>query len=111
MLLLFVIAPALYFASGPYKETFPRQFNSERWISRNGMEDNERCAMLVDLKLRFRLKGRTRAQIIALLGNPEDDRREQGTSYWLLCPSFLDVWVLGIRWESGRAAEVFVHDT
>ena len=32
-------------------------------------------------------------------------------SYWLLCPSFLYVWVLGVRWKNGRAVEVFVHDT
>ena len=113
MLLLFVGLPFAYIAGGAYTETFPRFFNSEKWIavSANNIDDDRRCGMLADLNLRVGIAGKTREEVIALLGEPEDRRREPSTSYWLLCPSFVDIWVLGVRWENGRAVDAFVHDT
>lgn len=110
MLLLFVGLPFAYLAGGAYTETFPRPFASKSWIVAT-VDDERRCGMLADLKYRVGIEGRTREDVIALLGEPEDRRREPAMSYWLLCPSFLDIWVLGVRWENGRAVEVVVHDT
>ena len=113
MLLLFVGLPFAYVAGGPYTETFPRLFDRANWIvaSPNNIDDERRCGMLADLKFRVGIKGRTREEVVSLLGQPEDRRHEPRMSYWLLCPSFLDVWVLGVRWKNGRAVETVVHDT
>ena len=113
MLLLFIGLPITYLAGGAYTETFPRTFSSESWIaaSGNSTDDERRCGMLADLKYRVGIEGKTREEVVALLGEPEDRRREPGVSYWLLCPSFMDIWVLGVRWENGRAVQTFVHDT
>ena len=113
MLLLLVGLPFAYIAGGAYTETFPRLFNSEWWMAASGTDiaDSRRCGMLADLSFRVGIEGKTREQVIELLGQPEDRRREPRTSYWLLCPSFMDIWVLGITWENGRAVETVVHDT
>lgn len=113
MLLLFVGLPFAYLAGGAYTETLPRPFKSESWIaaSSDSIDDERRCGMLADLTLRVGIKGKTREEVVALLGEPEDRRREPGMSYWLLCPSFLDIWVLGVRWDDGLAVETVVHDT
>lgn len=111
MVMLFIGLPLLYVLSGPYTETLPRPFNSEQWIAGHEIRDDRRCGMLADLKARVGLVGKTRGEVVALLGEPEDFRLELTMSRWLLCPSFMDVWVLGIRWENGRAVEAFVHDT
>lgn len=113
MLLLFIALPFAYIAGGAYTETFPRAFSSESWIaaSGNSLDDERRCGMLADLNYRVGIEGKTREEVLALLGEPEDRRREPTVSYWLLCPSFLDIWVLGVRWENGRAVETLVHDT
>lgn len=113
MLLLLFGLPIAYIAGGPYTETLPHFFNSETWRTSVGNEvaDERRCGMLADLSVRVGIVGKTRAEVVTLLGEPEDRRGEPAMSYWLLCPSFLDIWVLGIRWENGRAVETVVHDT
>ena len=111
MLLLFVILPILYLAGGPYTDTFPRPFNSKYWIAGKEIADDRRCGMLADLKLRVGIEGKTRNEIVALLGEPQDRRHEPNMSYWLLCPSFIDIWVLEVRWKDSRAVEAIVHDT
>lgn len=100
-----------WLAGGPYTSGLPRPFNSGAWIAGEELEDDRRCGMLADLKLRVEIEGKTRSEIISLLGEPDDRRYEPDTSYWLLCPSFLDIWVLGVRWKNGRAVETVVHDT
>lgn len=100
-----------WLAGGPYTSSLPRPFNSESWIAGGELEDDRRCGMLADLKLRFGIEDKTRSEIVALLGEPDDRRYEPDISYWLLCPSFLDIWVLGVRWEDDRAVETIVHDT
>lgn len=111
MLLLFIALPVLYLLGGPYTETFPRPFNSEQWIAGHEIRDDRRCGMIADLKARVGLEGKTREEIVVLLGEPEEFRLEPDISRWLLCPSFMDIWVLAIKWENGRVVEAFVHDT
>jgi hypothetical protein len=45
------------------------------------------------------------------LGEPEGERGEAGLSHWHLCPSFMDVWILEVRWENGRVSQAWVRDT
>lgn len=113
MLLLFVALPFAYLAGGAYTKTFARPFKSESWIpaSGNSFDDKRRCGMLADLTFRVGITGKTREEVVALLGEPEDRRREPGMSYWLLCPSSMDICVLGVRWSDGRAVETVMHDT
>ena len=120
LLLLVVALPILYFAGGAYTETFPRPFNSQNWIGGRDIKDDRRCGMLADLTIRVGLEGKTRREVVALLGEPQNERYERGPqsesyerniSYWLLCPSFMDVWVLDVLWENGRVVEATVRDT
>ena len=111
MLVVFVIVPAGYVASGAYTEALPRPFNSKSWIAGSDIADERRCGMLADLRLRVGVIGKSRRELIGILGEPQDEDSDSSSNYWLLCPSFLDIWVLRIRWENDRAADAFVHDT
>ncbi len=65
--------------------------------------------MVDDLLERTRLKGKTRAELIALLGEPET--HEDPLDHYHLCPSFMDVWILEVEWENGRVASTRIRDT
>ena len=67
--------------------------------------------MLIDLRWRVGVEGKSRAELTKLLGPPDDQRGEPGTSAWLLCPSFLDIWILEVRWQNDRVADAWVRDT
>jgi len=54
--------------------------------------------------------GRTRADVVRLLGEPEVPV-DGGTSTYLLCPSFIDIYILEIDWANGRVASTRVRDT
>lgn len=110
---LLVALPVAYVLGGAYTKTFPRAFNSKSWIISRGssIDDERRCGMLADLQWRVAIVGRSQAEVIVLLDEPDDRRREPNISYWLLCPSFLDNWILGVRWKDGRAVALIVHDT
>ena len=98
----------------PYTSTLPRSFDSEVWKAANPTgypDDDTRCGMIADLQFRIGVGGKTREELVGLLGEPEAWRDDPATEYWPLCPSFLDVWVLTVRWKSGRAVEAVVHDT
>lgn len=103
-----------WLTSGPYTSTFPRVFSSQAWRDADPKaypSNNERCGMIADLKYRVGVVGKTRSELTDLLGKPEMDAADPSASYWLLCPSFIDIWVLRVRWESNRAVEAIVHDT
>jgi hypothetical protein len=110
--LLVLAVPFGCMAGGPYTETFPRPFDSARWKAADvsgGSE--ERCGMLADLRVRIGVSGKTQAELSQLLGEPETVPWEPKSSYWPLCNSFMDVWVLTVKWQEGRATAVTVHDT
>lgn len=111
MLLVFVIAPAVYFAGGAYTEALPRRFNSQSWIAVRDHVDKRRCGMLADLRLRVGIVGKNRRELTSVLGQPDKEFDDHSSSYWLLCPSYLDYWVLRVRWENDRAIDAIVHDT
>jgi hypothetical protein len=98
----------------PYTSTLPRSFNSEAWKAANPTgypDDDTRCGMIADLRLRIGIEGKTREELLQLLGEPQTWRAEPKTEYWPLCPSFLDIWVLTVRWKDERAVEAVIHDT
>ncbi|MBD59769.1 MAG: hypothetical protein CL808_06565 [Citromicrobium sp.] len=106
-----LLLPFIWLSFSAYTSAFPRPFDSQVWKSTEAgawPEDNSRCAMLADLQFRIGVEGRSRKELIEMLGMPE--KREWG-EFWPLCPSFLDIWVMSVRWEDDRAVEVTVHDT
>jgi hypothetical protein len=104
LLLTLVVFP------GPYTSAFPRPFDSAEW-KRPESADGARCGMLADLRFRIGLKGKSRAEVAALLGPSQDENDSPGTSHWHLCPSFMDIWILEVRWLNDRVAEDWVRDT
>lgn len=85
----------------------PRQFDAQQWGA--GLGD-DRCDMVDDLRQRVGLQGKSRAEVIALLGEPESHGGDPSDHYHL-CPSFMDVWILEIEWENGRVAATRIRDT
>mgnify|MGYP003452456829 CR=1 FL=1 len=110
MLGLFILLPVLYVGGGAYTETLPRPFNSEGWKSADHW-GNERCAMLADLRMRIGINGKTRAELFDLLGPDENDSTDASLSQWRLCPSFMDIWILEVRWNNDVANNSWVRDT
>ncbi len=101
----------LLFPGPSYTSAFPRTFNSTLWKQNAKAETDVRCAMIADLRFRISLKGRSRAELVNMLGDPQDRDDQAETSYWLLCPSFMDVWILEVRWEGDHVADDWVRDT
>ena len=89
---------------------FPRAFDSEIWQD-DDRPHYARCGMLTDLEYRIGIEGKSRSELVAILGEEDgtDDSRE--TSYWYLCPSFMDIWILEVRWEDDRVAQAWTRDT
>lgn len=84
----------------------PRPFDAQMWRAAAG---DDRCDMVDDLRDRAGLQNRSRAEISALLGEPET--HDDASDHYHLCPSLMDVWVLEIEWENGRVASTRVRDT
>jgi hypothetical protein len=102
---------AAWLMGGAYTETFPRPFDAARWQRAANQTSDVRCGMIADLQLRIGVVGRTRAELTALLGAPIDHRRDPSRGYWTLCPSFMDMWILEVRWQDGRAVSAIVRDS
>lgn len=110
MLGAFILLPLLYIGGGAYTEALPRPFNSARWKSVDHWGDT-RCAMLADLRTRIGIEGKTREELVELLGPDENEETDASISHWHLCPSFMDVWILEVRWDDGIARDSWVRDT
>ena len=110
MLGAFILLPLLYIAGGAYTEALPRPFNSTKWKSVDHWGDT-RCAMLADLRTRVGIEGKAREELVELLGPDESEETNASISHWHLCPSFMDVWILEVRWDDGIARESWVRDT
>jgi hypothetical protein len=67
--------------------------------------------MIADLQYRIGVDGKSRAELVALLGEPADRYNGLEWAHWELCLSFMDVWILEVRWENGRATSARVRDT
>lgn len=99
-----------WLTGGPYTAALPRAFASDRWKAAGTLSDT-RCAMLVDLRARIGIEGRTRKELLELLGPDENETGGSNQSHWHLCPSFMDIWILEVRWKRGIAEEAWVRDT
>lgn len=115
---LFLAVYAIWFLglSTPGMHNLPRPFQSARWKASDGSSSYVRCSMINDLRDTVRLVGRSRAEIVALLGPDETHRifRYEKPSAaeprtYVLCPSALNYYVLTLEWRNGRvsAAEVW----
>lgn len=100
-----------WFAGMPYTSNFPKSFDIERWSAADPRIDSIRYSMITDLKYRIEIVGRSREDLSKMLGTSQSLTRDPNVTYWLLCPSFLDNWVLRVRWENDRAIEAVVHQT
>ena len=110
MLGILILLPVLYVGGGAYTEAVPRPFNSERWKSSDRWGDG-RCAMLADLRTRIGINGKTRSELVELLGPDDNENTDVRLSHWHLCPSFMDIWILEVRWKDGVAIDSWVRDT
>jgi hypothetical protein len=66
--------------------------------------------MVSDLRYRVGLVGRSKAEVINMLGKPEEQQDDLPTDYEL-CPSLADTYILELAWKQGRVASVIVRDT
>ena len=69
--------------------------------------------MLADPRYRHGIVGKSREELSELLGPPHEATHtgRSDASHWDLCPSFLDIFILEVRWQDDRAVEVQVLDT
>jgi hypothetical protein len=84
----------------------PRAFDTKAWQADRGID---RCDMAEDLIERVGLRGRTHAELVDLIG--EAYKRDGRSDFYYLCPSFMDIYVLEIRWRNERVAEAVIRDT
>ena len=112
--LLLSALPVGWLMGRPYTSTIPRTFDTQAWQEADPTgrpADNVRCGMIADLRMRVGIEGKSRGDLLKLLGKPEKLPSAPNREYWPLCPSFLDIWVLSVRWKDGRAIDAAVHDT
>lgn len=110
LLFLLILLPLFYIRGGPHTEAVPQPFSSAEWKDADTWRDT-RCAMLSDLRFRIGIEGKSRSELIDLLGQDEDEGSDPNISHWHLCPSFMDVWILEVSWEHDIAADSWVRDT
>ena len=111
--LLFAL-PVGWMMGRPYTSSIPRSFDPQAWQDADPTgwpADNTRCGMIADLRMRVGIEGKSRNDLLELLGEPEKLPSAPNREYWPLCPSFLDIWVLSVRWRDGQAIDAAVHDT
>jgi hypothetical protein len=84
----------------------PRPFAAEEWRADLG---NDRCDMVGDLVGRIKLVGRSRTELEDMLGVP--DSSSGGSDFYHLCPSFMDIYVLEIRWQDDKVGIARIRDT
>ncbi len=101
-------AVALTSIGAPAFSYLPRFFDPAEWQAADA-QSVERCRMLLDLRYRVGLEGRTKEEVQRLLGVAEADDRQAST--YVLCPSVADFYVLEIGWEADRVRSVRVRDT
>jgi hypothetical protein len=65
--------------------------------------------MVGDLVGRIKLVGRSRTELENMLGLP--DSSGGGSYFYHLCPSFIDIYVLGIRWQDDKIGLASIRDT
>ena len=95
---------------GPYDRAVPQRFDPRKWQAADG-GSTTRCSMLRDLTGRVGVVGKTRSELERMLGPAEDEDDDPAMSHWHVCPSFMDIYILEVRWEGDRAVSARVRDT
>ncbi len=94
--------------------SFPRPFSSELWKdAKAGAVDGTndiRCRMILDLRVRVGLVGRSQVEVLRLLGDERENRPGPPSSY-ILCPSLADYYVLELAWIDGKVSSTRVHQS
>lgn len=109
--LLFLGGAYIAYALWQLERIFPDSiaFDTNFWRTADTSErDNPRCLIQRDLEQNHLEIGTSKADIIALLGEPESD--EQTTSYYLgFCnPLGIDAVALGLEFDSqGRLSKIY----
>lgn len=67
--------------------------------------------MIADLTYRVGVVGKSRAELHQMLGEPQDEGEDPASSHWHLCPSFMDIYILEVRWRDDLAVSAWVRDT
>lgn len=105
LFLLLLLALAAGYSLWRINQILPRAttFDAELWYNADtNQRDNPRCLMQRDIKENHLELGMTRAEITALLGEPEAN--EQTTSYYLgFCHPFgVDAMALGLEFDNNN---------
>ena len=66
--------------------------------------------MVADLRHRVGLTGKSRSEVVNLLGEDIDGSTNPPRVY-ALCPSFADVYILELKWVGDRVESTIVRDT
>ncbi|KQN91664.1 hypothetical protein ASE90_02400 [Sphingomonas sp. Leaf67] len=90
--------------------TWPRPFSSVAWKQVDTSFSEDRCRMILDLRYRVGLEGRTPSEVIALLGDEREGRAGPPTHY-VLCPTLADYLVLELRWRDGRVGSSRIYQS
>jgi len=86
-----------------------RAFDSAQWKAADTL-DETRCEMVDDLLKKVSLEGRSRENVVELLGEP--DKQENGPDFYVLCPKMIDFMILEVKWdETDRVASTKVRST
>jgi hypothetical protein len=113
------ILVAWFFGIGtPTGQNLPRPFQSSVWKSADGFNTKVRCSMVSDLRHRVDLVGRSRADVIKLLGpdqtrdiHPHEAPSSAEPKLYVLCPDFPDWMVMTLEWQNGRVTNTDVWQT
>lgn len=94
--------------------SFPRPFSSELWKKAKAGAvdgtDDVRCRMTLDLRMRVGLVGRSKEEVLRLLGDERENRLGPPSSY-ILCPSLADYYVLELTWNHGKVSSTRIYQS
>ena len=118
-LIFFGMLISWFFGVGtPNAQNLPRPFQSKVWKASDGFQTKARCSMVGDLRNRIGLVGRSRTDIVALLGAgdtreiyPHEKSSSSQPTTYVLCEDFPDYIVMTIEWQNGRVSRTYVSQT
>lgn len=87
----------------------PQKFDSAQWKAADDVRDSARCDMVDDLIDNVGLEGRSRAEVVRMLGEPVT--QDGYPDFYFLCAVMIDPRILEIEWENDRVNKATVRDT
>lgn len=115
IILALLISGSWLLGVGTYRMmSLPRLFSSQLWKgAKNGAVDGSndvRCRMVLDLRTRVGLAGRSQAEVLQLLGDERENPTKPPETY-ILCPSLADYYVLKLTWANGKVISTRVYQS